>query len=191
MLLIKHGRVLDPAAERDGICDVLIEDGIIKKVAENIEAPGARVIDAAGCFVIAGPGGSACASAGPGLTYKEDIETGAKAAARGGFTTILAMPNTKPVIDTPDRVAYVKNKARQTAPIHVLQVGAVTMGQEGKELADIEGMVREGSPCHQRGREVGDGRRALPESYGNRGRPGYSGAGSLRGQKHGGRRRGK
>ena len=147
MLLIKHGRVLDPAAERDGICDVLIEDGIIKKVAENIEAPGARVIDAAGCFVMPGLVDLHVHLRDPGLTYKEDIETGAKAAARGGFTTILAMPNTKPVIDTPDRVAYVKNKARQTAPIHVLQVGAVTMGQEGKELADIEGMVREGSPA--------------------------------------------
>ena len=147
MLLIKHGRVLDPAAERDGICDVLIEDGIIKKVAENIETPGARVIDAAGCFVMPGLVDLHVHLRDPGLTYKEDIETGAKAAARGGFTTILAMPNTKPVIDTPDRVAYVKNKARQTAPIHVLQVGAVTMGQEGKELADIEGMVREGSPA--------------------------------------------
>ena len=147
MILIKQGRVLDPATGTDGICDVLLEDGMIRQVAETIEAEGAQVIDAAGCFVMPGLVDLHVHLRDPGLTYKEDIESGAKAAARGGYTTILAMPNTKPVIDTPDRVDYVKNKAKQVATIHVLQVGAVTMGQEGRELADIPGMAAAGSPA--------------------------------------------
>lgn len=73
--------------------------------------------------------------------------TGAKAGAKGGFTTILAMPNTKPVIDSPDRVEYVHNKAKTLAPIHVLQLGAVTKQQKGEELADIEGMIQAGIPA--------------------------------------------
>ena len=89
MLLIKHGRVLDPAAERDGICDVLIEDGIIKKVAENIEAPGARVIDAAGCFVMPGLVDLHVHLRDPGLTYHDSghaqHQTGDRYAGPGGL----------------------------------------------------------------------------------------------------------
>lgn len=83
----------------------------------------------------------------PGLTYKEDIVSGSKAAARGGFTTILAMPNTKPVIDSADRVKYVQNKAKELSPIHVMQIGAITKGQSGEELADIEEMIEQGVPA--------------------------------------------
>ena len=132
-ILIKNGRLLDPATERDGIFDVLILDGKIAKVAEHIdgdeiaqEKP--RHIDASGYFVMPGLIDLHVHLRDPGLTYKEDIQSGAQAAARGGYTTIFAMPNTKPVIDTPDKVEYVKNKAEKEAPIHVLQVGAVTMG---------------------------------------------------------------
>ena len=132
-ILIKNGRLLDPATERDGIFDVLILDGKIAKVAEQIdgdeiaqEKP--RHIDASGYFVMPGLIDLHVHLRDPGLTYKEDIQSGAQAAARGGYTTIFAMPNTKPVIDTPDKVEYVKNKAEKEAPIHVLQVGAVTMG---------------------------------------------------------------
>ncbi|MDD2959239.1 MAG: dihydroorotase [Lachnospiraceae bacterium] len=146
-LLIKNGRVLDPASEKDGICDVLIADGRIEKVAEHIEDTADQVIDASGCFVMPGLIDLHVHLRDPGLTYKEDIETGAKAAARGGFTTILAMPNTKPVIDTPDRIAFVREKAKRVAPIHVLQIGAVTMGQKGEVLADIAGMVKAGCPA--------------------------------------------
>ena len=146
-LLIKNGRVLDPATEKDGNYDILVEEGRISRVAENIEAEHAEVVDAAGCFVMPGLVDLHVHLRDPGLTYKEDIATGGAAAARGGYTTILAMPNTKPVIDTPDKVDYVTNKAAQTAPIHVLQVGAVTMGQNGEEVADIRGMVSHGSPA--------------------------------------------
>ena len=151
-ILIKNGRLLDPATERDGIFDVLILDGKIAKVAEQIdgdeiaqEKP--RHIDASGYFVMPGLIDLHVHLRDPGLTYKEDIQSGAQAAARGGYTTIFAMPNTKPVIDTPDKVEYVKNKAEKEAPIHVLQVGAVTMGQRGEESADIRGMAQAGIPA--------------------------------------------
>lgn len=150
-ILIKNGRVLDPATEKDGMYDVLIKDGIIAKVAEQIDpndgGDDVRTVDAAGCFVMPGLVDLHVHFRDPGLTYKEDIETGAKAAARGGFTTVLAMPNTKPVVDTPEVVHYVKEKAERTALIHVLQVGAVTMGQKGEQLADIRGMVEAGIPA--------------------------------------------
>lgn len=157
--LIKNGRVLDPASERDGIYEVLIRDGVIARVAEKIEAADAEVIDAAGCFVMPGLVDLHVHLRDPGLTYKEDIGSGARAAARGGYTTILAMPNTKPVIDSPDKVDYVRNKAEQTAPIHVLQVGAVTKGQLGEEISDIRGMAEAGIPAiSEDGKSVMDAR---------------------------------
>ena len=83
----------------------------------------------------------------PGLTHKEDVFTGSKAAARGGVTTLVAMPNTKPVIDNPERLSYVKNKAMQCNLVNVLQAGAITQGMKGEELSDIEGMVQAGAPA--------------------------------------------
>ena len=125
-ILIKNGHVIDPDSRLDEICDVLIENGRIAKVEKEISDSAAKVIDAAGCYVMPGLIDMHVHFRDPGLTHKEDIITGAMAAAKGGVTTVLAMPNTKPVIDNPDRVNYVKNKARQHAPIHVLQVGAIT-----------------------------------------------------------------
>lgn len=146
-ILIKNGRVLDPDTQTDKVCDVFIQEDKIKEVGEKLKVKAARVIDAKGCFVMPGLIDIHVHLRDPGLEYKEDILSGARAAARGGFTTILAMPNTKPVIDRPDRVRYVHKKAEQLAPIHVLQVGAITMGQKGEELADIRGMVEEGIPA--------------------------------------------
>lgn len=146
-LLIKNGRVLDPASERDGICDILVAEGVIQKVAVNIEAENAKVVDASGYFVMPGLVDLHVHFRDPGLTYKEDIETGAKAAARGGYTTVLCMPNTSPVIDAPEKVEYVKNRAKEVAPIHVLQVGAVTVGMMGETVSDIRGMVEAGIPA--------------------------------------------
>ena len=90
-----------------------------------------------------------------------------QAAAHGGYTTVLTMPNTKPVADNPDIVNYVHNKAKSGSCIHVLQVGAVTKGQQGKELADIEGMVKAGSPAiSEDGKSVMDAVTALATSAG-------------------------
>ena len=101
-ILIKNGHVIDPDSRLDEICDVLIENGRIAKVEKEISDSAAKVIDAAGCYVMPGLIDMHVHFRDPGLTHKEDIITGAMAAAKGGVTTVLAMPNTKPVIDNPD-----------------------------------------------------------------------------------------
>ena len=148
-ILIKKGRILNPSDQTDKIGDILVEDGVIKEIKEKIECKEIpeKIIDAKGCYVMPGLIDLHVHLRDPGLTYKEDVVTGAKAGAKGGFTTILAMPNTKPVIDCADRVNYVHNKAKELAPIHVLQIGAVTKQQKGEELADIEDMIKAGIPA--------------------------------------------
>lgn len=146
-LLIKNGRVIDPPTGTDAVADVLIEDGKIAKVEKAIKEKADKTIDAKGCFVMPGFIDLHVHLRDPGFEEKETIVTGAKAAARGGFTTILAMPNTKPVVDNADIVNYVHQKAKNLAPVNVLQIGAVTKGQQGEELADIHGMVQAGIPA--------------------------------------------
>ncbi len=147
-LLIKGGRVINPAAQMDELADVLVEDGKVKEIRKNMEPKQSdRVILAEGCFVMPGFIDLHVHFRDPGYTWKEDIFTGMEAAAHGGFTTVLAMPNTKPVADHADVVNYVHNKAKAQKGIHVLQVGAVTKGQLGKELADIKEMVEAGIPA--------------------------------------------
>lgn len=144
-ILIRGGRILDAATDTDKVGDVYLKDGIIAAIGENLkEQPGDRLVDAAGCVVMPGLIDLHVHFRDPGLEYKEDIESGSRAAARGGVTTVVAMPNTKPVIDNPDRLRYVQNKAAQVSGIHVLQAGAITMGEAGKELADIAGMAEAG-----------------------------------------------
>ncbi len=146
-LLIKNGRVIDPATKTDAVSDVLVEDGKIVKVDKSIQEKADKTIDAKGCFVMPGFIDLHVHLRDPGFEHKETVATGAKAAARGGFTTILAMPNTKPVADNVDVVNYVHQKAKNLAPVNVLQIGAVTKGQNGKELSDIHGMVEAGIPA--------------------------------------------
>lgn len=146
-LLIKNGRIIDPDTRLDEICNLYIDGDKIVKVEKNLEMDAEKVIDASGCYVMPGLIDLHVHLRDPGLTYKEDIETGSLAAARGGFTTIVAMPNTKPPIDSPDRVSYVHVKASQCSPIHILQTGCVTRGMKGEEPADIRGMVQAGIPA--------------------------------------------
>ena len=146
-ILVKNGRVIDPDTKRDGKFDLLIDDGKIQKVDEKIEEKADEVIDAEGCYVMPGLIDMHVHLRDPGLTYKESVETGARAAARGGITTVVAMPNTKPVTDDRDRVGYVMHKAEMLAPIHVLQTGTVTKGMAGKEITDIAEMVKAGAPA--------------------------------------------
>ncbi len=146
-LLIKNGRVIDPGCKQDEVLDLLIEDGRIVEKSVQIQENIAEVdiIDASGCFVMPGFIDLHVHLREPGFEHKETIATGARAAVRGGYTTICAMPNTKPVIDNANRIRFVLNKATEVTPVHVCQVGAITLGQMGEELADIEGMAKAGA----------------------------------------------
>lgn len=147
LLLIKNGTVINPGDKTQQKADVLVEDGIIKKIAVKQTVKADKVIDATGCFVMPGFIDMHVHLRDPGQEEKETVETGARAAAHGGFTTIVAMPNTKPVVDNADVVNYVHHKAEDVGIVNVLQVGAITVGQRGTELADIEGMVEAGIPA--------------------------------------------
>lgn len=136
-ILIKQGRVINPAENRDEITDILVEDGVISKIDTNIETAADEVIDANGCFVMPGLIDLHVHLRDPGLTYKEDIETGGQAAANGGYTTICCMPNTKPVVDNKEVVEYIVDKAKEKSPVNVLPVGAVTKGMLGREITDV------------------------------------------------------
>ena len=142
--LIRAGRVLDPSTNTDEVRDILISDGKIQKSAVNITDSADEIIDASGCFVMPGLIDLHVHLRDPGLEYKEDIETGSKAAVRGGFTTICPMPNTKPVTDCREVVCYVREKAEKVGLLNILPVGAVTKGQAGNEPTDIEEMKAAG-----------------------------------------------
>lgn len=145
-ILIRNGHVIDPLTRKDGIYDVLIEDDRIKEVAEKIGVQADKMIDAEGFYVLPGLIDLHVHLRDPGLEYKETLETGGKAAVKGGVTTICAMPNTKPVTDSKEKVAKVHERAKTESPAHIIQIGAVTKGQAGEELADIKGMAKAG--CH-------------------------------------------
>ncbi len=139
MILIKNGRVVDPVTGTDGQFDVLVDGNHICKTGHDPEweKQADEVIDAAGLVVAPGLVDVHVHFRDPGFTYKEDIMTGAAAAARGGFTTVVCMANTKPVVDNPETLAYIQKKGEATG-IHVLQAAAVTKGLAGKELVDME-----------------------------------------------------
>jgi len=143
--LIKNGRVLDPATKRDGIYDVLIEDGIIKEIEKNLIVETDEMIDATGCFVMPGLIDLHVHFREPGFEYKETIRSGSQAAAKGGFTTVCAMPNTRPVVDNLDTLKYVIDKAKEVAKINVLPIVAITAGQEGEFITDIEKLFENGA----------------------------------------------
>lgn len=146
-ILIKGGQVINPATGMDEVADVLVENGIVTKIEKGVQVKAEKEIDAKGCYVMPGFIDMHVHLRDPGFEQKETIETGCRAAAHGGFTTILAMPNTSPVVDNADVVNYVHNKARTVGVVNVLQAGSVTRGQQGKELSDIEGMAEAGIPA--------------------------------------------
>ncbi len=147
-LIIKNGRVLNPPTQTDELLDIKIDGNIISAIsADIVPVSSDLVVDAKGCYVMPGLIDMHVHFRDPGQTAKEDIESGSKAAARGGVTTVLAMPNTKPVVDNPELVKYVHDKGKQVGLTRVLQVGSVTKGMEGKELSDLQGMIHEGIPA--------------------------------------------
>lgn len=143
--LIKQGYLLDPATNREGIYDLMVEDGVITCVETLIEEEADMTIQAKGCHVMPGLIDLHVHLREPGFEYKETIKTGAMAAAAGGYTTICPMPNTNPSIDSKEMVELLLSIAAKDSPIHIVPVGAVTKGQSGSELADIQGMVQAGA----------------------------------------------
>ncbi len=143
-ILIKNGRVIDPLNGIDGKRDVLIAHGVIESVSENLECGEATVIDAEGLTVTPGLIDIHVHFREPGFEYKETIKTGAKAAVAGGFTSVVCMPNTRPVIDNPDTLEEV-HKLAEEADCRVYALASATMAMEGKELTDFATMKKSGA----------------------------------------------
>jgi dihydroorotase, multifunctional complex type len=144
-LILKGGRVIDPAAQRDEICDILIEDGVIRQVGKDLRADGAEVYDASGKIVTPGFIDMHTHLREPGQEAKEDFASGSRAGAAGGYTTIATMPNTRPVVDDAALITSLIKRAEEAAVIHIRIIGAVTKNQEGKELAELGDMVQAGA----------------------------------------------
>ncbi|MEW6546191.1 MAG: dihydroorotase [Bacillota bacterium] len=144
-LLIRGGRVIDPAQGIDAELDLLLEDGRVKQLGHGLEPDGARVVEARGLWVVPGLIDMHVHLREPGEEWKEDIASGTRAAAAGGFTTVCAMPNTRPPVDDAPMVNSVLARAAEKAVVHVLPVGAVTRGLEGKELAEMGDMAEAGA----------------------------------------------
>ena len=144
-MIIKNGLLIDTVKEMTYVADLKISDGKIAEISENIEAEaGEEVIDAAGKCVAPGLIDGHVHFRDPGLTYKEDIHTGALSAAAGGFTTVICMANTKPVVDKVETLKYVLDKAKDEK-INVLQAGAVSVGFKGEELTNFEELLANGA----------------------------------------------
>lgn len=151
MLLIKNGYLLDPASGYEGDADILIEDGKIKKLYLGVTGlvdeslfEDLEVIDANGLYVAPGLVDVHVHFRDPGFLYKEDIETGARAAAKGGFTTVVLMANTKPVVDNEETLTYILEKGK-TTPIHVETCCSVSKELKGKELCDYKLLLEKGA----------------------------------------------
>jgi dihydroorotase len=143
-ILIKGGHVIDPG-RKNGPADVLLDHGRIEAVGQELKAPaGATVIQAAGRLVVPGFVDLHVHFREPGFEYKETIESGATAAVAGGFTTVCCMPNTNPVNDNQSITEFILDRARAAGKAHVLPIGAITKGSEGKELAEIGDLRRAG-----------------------------------------------
>jgi len=143
-ILIKNGRIIDPANNRDGILDILIKDSRILKVAKNIKGATEQAIDAKGKLVIPGLVDMHVHLREPGREDKETVKSGTMAALKGGVTSVLAMPNTLPAMDSEANVKLLKQIAAKTAHANVFICGAITLGRAGKELVKISALKKAG-----------------------------------------------
>lgn len=164
-LLVRNGRVLDPAQELDGISDVLLEDGRVSRIGRGLQAPGSPVLDASGLIVAPGLIDIHVHLREPGREDEETIQSGSEAAAAGGFTSICCMPNTDPVNDNPAVTSFILKEAERRALTRVFPIGAISVGSAGERLAEIGEMVNAGAVgISDDGKGVMDGqlmRRAL------------------------------
>lgn len=140
MLLIKDGRVLDPASKTDAILDVLLDGDRVSKIGQNLSEPGAEIVDAKNLVVAPGFIDIHCHLREPGQELSETIESGTRAAARGGFTAVCCMPNTNPVNDSASVTRGIVERAAATASVRVWPIGAASMGSKGEALAEIAAM---------------------------------------------------
>lgn len=147
MILIKNAQIVNSLHDKLEKVDILIVDDKIEKISKNIEENPEKmiIIDASGKYVMPSFTDIHCHLREPGFEYKEDIKSGSRSAAAGGFTTICCMPNTNPPVDNRAMVAYIKYRAREVSPIEVLPVGAITKALLGEELAEIGFMKDEGA----------------------------------------------
>ena len=139
-LLIKNGRVIDPASGLDARRDLLIEEGRIAAIAEKLEQPEAEFLDASNCVVASGFVDMHVHLREPGKEGAETIQSGTQAAAAGGFTAVACMPNTQPVNDAPMVTRFILGQAEQAGAARVYPVGAVTKASAGEELAELESL---------------------------------------------------
>ena len=144
-ILLKNADFVDPIRQTVTRLDLLIEEGRIAAMAPGLPGGGHQVLDLTGTSLCPGLVDMHVHFRDPGLTYKEDIATGSAAAAAGGFTAVACMPNTKPVLDTPELMQYVLDKARTAGLCHVYPIGAVTVGQKGAALTDFGALARAGA----------------------------------------------
>ena len=158
-LLIRGGRVIDPVAGVDGGFAVLIRNGTVERIAADIEAPGVRVLDAAGCIIVPGFVDLHTHLREPGFEHKGTIATETRAALLGGFTTICAMPNTAPPPDSATIVEALNKRVVQDASVRVLIIGCTTKGRAGREVAELGELAQAGCIAFSDdGNPVADGR---------------------------------
>lgn len=144
MILIKNGRLVDPKSQTDKICDLLLDGQKVVKIAEKIEAPEAEIIDASGLVVAPGLVDVHVHFREPGQTHKEDIHTGALAAAAGGVTTVVMMANTTPTISDVATLTEVLDSAAKEK-IHIKSVATITKNFDGQQLTDFEALLKAGA----------------------------------------------
>ena len=144
-LLLKNAHVVDPSADLDGVMDVLVDGEKIAQVGEGLAADGAEVLDLSGKYLVPGLVDMHVHLREPGYEHKEDIESGTRAAAKGGFTAVCAMPNTDPVTDNGTVVEYVKSRAAEVGHCRVHPSGAMTRGLKGEAISEMGDMVAHGA----------------------------------------------
>ncbi len=144
-LILKNAHVVDPSVELDGVMDVLIEDGKIAQVAEGIEVEGAEVRDLSGKYLVPGLVDMHVHLREPGFEHKEDIASGTRAAAKGGFTGVCSMPNTDPVADNGVVIGYIAARAAQVGKCRVYPAGAMSKGLKGEIISEMGDMVEQGA----------------------------------------------
>lgn len=142
-MLLRNGHLVDPSQAIDGVTDIRIENGVVSEVGPDLpKQDGEEIFDLSGCYVMPGLIDTHVHLRDPGQEESEDLESGSKAAIAGGFTTVVAMPNTFPVVDNVPIVRYIKDKSARLGYADVLPTAAITKGQEGQEITEI-GFLRD------------------------------------------------